>query len=78
MKQALQAAKALHDALALKREIGLPALLETRAAINELEERIVSLKLESLRAPHHPEQLVLPGMEDLAPKEGGMKPAAAS
>jgi hypothetical protein len=52
---------ALHDTLALKKEIGLPVLSETRDAITELEERVTSLKLESLRAPH-PDQLTLPDM----------------
>jgi hypothetical protein len=69
VKQALQAATALRAALALKREIGVPVLAETRDAIAELKERIVSLKLECVRAPHHPDQLPLPGMEDLS-KEG--------
>src|SRR5271167_4815801 len=78
VKQALQAVKALHDALALKREIRLPVLAETRDAILELEDRVLALKLESLRAPQHPDQLVLPGMENLVPKEGETRPAAAS
>ena len=65
VKQALQAVTALRDALALKREIGLPVLPETRSAIEELENQIVALKLQLLRS-HHPDQMVLPGMEDLA------------
>jgi hypothetical protein len=55
----------LHDALALKREIRLPVLGETLEAILELESEIGSLKLQLLRS-HHPDQIVLPGMEDLA------------
>ena len=51
VRQALQAVTALHDALALKREIRLPVLSETRDAILELEERVTSLKLQPLRAP---------------------------
>ena len=54
VKQALRVVKALHDALALKREIALPVLPETRAAVIELEDEIGSLKLKLLR--HHPEQ----------------------
>ena len=78
VKQALQAVAALHDALALKREIALPVLPETRAAVIELEDEIGSLKLKLLR-PLHPEQPPLPGMEDLTvAKEGETKPAAAS
>ena len=43
--KALEAVEALHDAIALKRSIGLPPLAETVAAINELETMITSLKL---------------------------------
>ena len=63
VKQAVAAVTALHDALALKQEIRLPVLAETRDAILELEERVTSLKMELLRAPH-PDQLMLPGMDD--------------
>ena len=56
VKQALQAVTALHDALALKRELGLPLLHETRQAITELEDEIGSLKLKLLRSPH-PDQM---------------------
>jgi hypothetical protein len=66
----------LHDALALKREIGLQVLPETRQAIDELEGMIVSLKLE-LRSPH-PDQMALPGMENLSPKEGSHRDGVAS
>ena len=37
-------------------------LAETRDAILELEDQIHSLKTELLRAPKHPDQLMLPGM----------------
>ena len=64
VKQALQAVTALNDSISLKRELRLPVLDETRAAILELESQILALKLESLRAPHNPDQLTLPGMQD--------------
>jgi hypothetical protein len=64
-----QALEAMRDCIDLKREIGLPVRPETRQAILELEDEIGSLKLELLRAPH-PDQLMLPGMEDLSTKEG--------
>jgi hypothetical protein len=48
----------------LKRELGLPELPETRQAIQELEDQVHSLKLEMLHSSH-PEQPMLPGMEDL-------------
>jgi hypothetical protein len=60
VKQALQAVTALHDALALKREIRLPVLAETRDAILELEDQILALKLESLHALSHPDQPRVP------------------
>jgi hypothetical protein len=57
---------AVHDAVSLKAELGLPLLPETRRAIDELEAMIVDLKLALLR--HHPDQLELP--LDLPAKEG--------
>jgi len=53
-----QALAAMHDAVDLKDELGLPLCPETRAAIDELEAMVVSLKLALLR--HHPNQLELP------------------
>jgi hypothetical protein len=50
VKQALAAVTALHDAVALKQEIALPVLPETRQAIAELEDVIGSLKLKLLRS----------------------------
>lgn len=47
IRQALQAVTALHDALALKREIRLPVLAETRDAILELESEILAHQTES-------------------------------
>lgn len=47
---------ALHDALALKREIRRPVPPETRSAIEELENQIVALKLQLLRS-HIPTSL---------------------
>ena len=64
---AKDAVKALHDCLALKRELKLPVLDQTRQAIQELEDGIHSLKVELLRS-HHPDQLELP--LDLPAKEG--------
>jgi len=74
---AKDAVRAIHDCLALKRELKLPVLDQTRQAIQELEDGIHSLKLELLRS-HHPDQLTLPGMEDLVPTEGETRSAAAS
>jgi hypothetical protein len=76
VEQALAAVTALHDALALKWELRLPVVAETRAAILELEDQILALKLESLRAPHHPDQLVLPGMEGLPVAKEGKQEAS--
>lgn len=59
VKQALAAVTALHDSISLKRELRLPVLDETREAILALEDQILSLKLESLRTQHHPNQLEL-------------------
>jgi hypothetical protein len=50
--------RAVRDCIDLKHEIGVPLLPETRAAIDELEDMIVALKLSLLR--HHPDQLELP------------------
>jgi hypothetical protein len=50
--------------LALKREIRLPVLAETREAILELEDQIHSLKLECLRTP---QLLMLPDMLETTP-----------
>jgi hypothetical protein len=63
-----QALTAMQDCLALKVEIGLPVLAETRAAIQELEDGIHSLRLALLRSPHA-DQMVLPGIENLS-KDG--------
>jgi hypothetical protein len=62
-----QALKAMRDCINLKREIGLPVLAETREAILELVSEIGSLKLQLLRSPHQPEQLMLPGMPETWP-----------
>jgi hypothetical protein len=65
VKQALHAVTALHDALAVKREIGFPVLAETRQAILELQDQVLSLKEELLRSlSHDPAQLMLPGVPD--------------
>lgn len=61
--QALAAMTTLHHAVSLKHELRLPLLPETRAAIAQLEDQIQSLRLESLRAQHNPDQMVLPGMD---------------
>ena len=66
----------MRDCINLRREIGLPVLDETRAAVDEMEEMIVDLKLELLR--HHPEQPPLPGMEDLPVAKEGELEANAS
>ena len=66
-----QALTAMRDCLALKREIGLPVLHETREAILELESQILSLKEELLRSlSQHPDQLMLPDMP-VWPTPGG-------
>ena len=49
-----QLVHAVHDAIDVKGELGLPLLPETRAAIDDLEAMIVDLKLSLLR--HHPDQ----------------------
>ena len=59
VKQALQAVKTLRDTLALKRDLRLPVLDETREDILVLEDEVHGLKLESLRPPHDPNQLEL-------------------
>ena len=66
VKQALAAVTALHDALALKREIRLPVLSESRDAILEPEDQIHSLKTELLRSPQ-PGQMMFPGMPETWP-----------
>jgi hypothetical protein len=66
---------AVHDAISLKGELGLPLLPETRAAIDDLEAMIVDLKLALLRM-HHPDQLQLP-LEDPDAKEGEDDDAAS-
>ena len=58
-----EALKAMREAIALKRELHLPVLPETRAAIESLEYEVGTLKLEMLRC-HHPDQLSLDGMDD--------------
>ena len=65
-----QLVHAMHDAVSLKQELGLPLLPETRRAIDELEAMIVDLKLSLLR--HHPDQLELP-LDLPDAKEGGQK-----
>lgn len=65
---AREAVKALHDCVALKRATHLPLLAETHRAVEQLEDEIHSLKLALLRQ-NHPDQMPLPGMEDLS-KEG--------
>jgi hypothetical protein len=67
--------RAMHDCIDLKREIGVPLLAETRAAIDDLEDMVGSLKLALLR--HHPGQLVLDGLGDLSndANEGEHAPA---
>ena len=76
-KQALAAVTDLHDVIALKRQIRLPVLPETRQAIQELEGEIGSLKLKLLRSPQ-PDQPPLPGMEDLTVAKEGEPEANAS
>jgi hypothetical protein len=46
LSAAQRAVAAMHDAVALKREIGLPVLPETRTAIVELEKQISALRTE--------------------------------
>ena len=77
VKQAVAAVTALHDALALKRTIGLPTLPETRDAILAMEAELSSLKLALLRAPHA-DQPTLPGMEVLHDAKEGEQEANAS
>jgi hypothetical protein len=68
-----QALAAMHDAINLKAEIGLPVLTETRQAVEQLESEIHDLRLALLRQ-NHPDQPVLDGMEDLpVAKEGEQK-----
>ena len=65
---AREAVKALHDIVALKRAIHVPLSVETHRAVQQLEEEIASLRL-ALRRRNHPDQMELPGMDQVA-KEG--------
>ena len=69
VKQAMQAVKALHDALALRERYAFPSWTRPERQSVNWRTRSHSLRLESLRSPQ-PGQLMFPGMDDASSASG--------